>query len=403
MKETEQLHGAASRFPEMKILIIDDELSNVALLEDLLSGSGYTNVKSILDPRLTLETCKEFAPDVVLLDLRMPHMDGFAVLEALRANDRGAFLPVIVLTADIDAQSKYRALRAGATDFLLKPLDHLEVLLRMGLFMERRRIEYELHNEKEKAEAASAAKDRFLAMASHELRTPLTPVLIWASGTAQEPDLSPNLQDGLKMICRNVELEARMIDDMLDLTRITRGKLGLYRRPADAHELIGHAIDIVRSDIEARHLNLRLALDASAHKLRVDSARLQQVFWNLLRNACKFTPEQGTIAIRSFNDGPEKICIEISDNGVGLEPQSLEKIFNAFEQVDSRKEGLGLGLAISKAITEMHGGTIRARSEGLGKGTTFAVTLAVENESIERDHLTEGTDAEKSEPNRNES
>src|SRR5881275_2601190 len=195
MNETEQLHGAASRFSEMKILIIDDELSNVALLEDLLSGSGYTNVKSILDPRLTLETCKEFAPDVVLLDLRMPHMDGFAVLEALRANDRGAFLPVIVLTADIDAQSKYRALRAGATDFLLKPFDHLEVLLRMGLFMERRRIEYELHHEKKKAEAASAAKDRFLAMASHELRAPLTPVLLWASGTVQASNLTPDLQD----------------------------------------------------------------------------------------------------------------------------------------------------------------------------------------------------------------
>src|SRR5882762_3598670 len=255
MNETEQLHGAASRFSEMKILIIDDELANVALLEDLLSDSGYTRVKSIMDPRLSIQTCAEFEPDVVLLDLRMPHMDGFAVLEALRAKGTGAFLPVIVLTADIDAQSKYRALRAGATDYLLKPLDHLEVLLRMGLFMERRRIEYELHHEKEKAEAASAAKDRFLAMASHELRTPLTPVLIWASGTAQEPDLSPDLQDGLKMVCRNVELEAKMIDDMLDLTRITRGKLSLHRRPADAHELVKHAIDIVRSDIEARHLN----------------------------------------------------------------------------------------------------------------------------------------------------
>src|SRR5207302_7663712 len=100
MKETEQLHGAASRFSEMKILIIDDELSNVALLEDLLSDSGYTRVRSIMDPRLSIETCTEFEPDVVLLDLRMPHMDGFAVLEALRANSRGAFLPVIVLTAD---------------------------------------------------------------------------------------------------------------------------------------------------------------------------------------------------------------------------------------------------------------------------------------------------------------
>ena len=395
MNETEQLHGAASRFSEMKILIVDDELANVALLEDLLSDSGYTQVKSIMDPRLTIQTCAEFEPDVVLLDLRMPHMDGFAVLEALRAKSTGAFLPVIVLTADIDAQSKYRALRAGATDYLLKPFDHLEVLLRMGLFMERRRIEYELHHEKKKAEAASAAKDRFLAMASHELRAPLTPVLLWASGTVQESNLSPDLQGGLEMVCRNVQLEARMIDDMLDLTRITRGKLSLHRRLADAHELIGHAIEIVRGEIEARHLNLCLALDAPEHKVRADSTRLQQVFWNVLRNACKFAPERGTISVRSFNEEADKICIEISDSGVGLEPQSLEKIFEAFEQVDSKKDGLGLGLAISKAIMTMHDGTICARSDGLGQGTTFSITLAVEKGTTENDALTKKADPPK--------
>jgi DNA-binding response OmpR family regulator len=141
MNETEQLQGAPSRLSEMKIPIIDDELANVALLEDLLSDSGYTQVKSIMAPRLTMQTCAEFEPDVVLLDLRMPHMDGFAVLEAQRSKSTGAFLPVIVLTADIDAQSKYHALRAGAMDYLLKPFDHLKVLLRMGPFMERRRIE----------------------------------------------------------------------------------------------------------------------------------------------------------------------------------------------------------------------------------------------------------------------
>ncbi len=387
MNETEQLHGAASRFSEMKILIIDDELANVALLEDLLSNSGYTQVKSIMDPRLSIQTCEEFEPDVVLLDLRMPHMDGFAVLEALRAKSTGAFLPVIVLTADIDAQSKYRALRAGATDYLLKPFDHLEVLLRMGLFMERRRIEYELHHEKAKAEAANAAKDRFLAMASHELRAPLTPVLLWASGTVQEPNLGPDLQDGLEMVCRNVQLEARMIDDMLDLTRITRGKLSLQRGVADSHELIGHAVEIVRSEIDDRHLNLCLALDAQEHKVLADSTRLQQVFWNVLRNACKFTPEGGTISVRTSNGEADKLCIEISDSGVGLEPQSLEKIFEAFEQVDSRKEGLGLGLAISKAIMTMHDGTICARSDGLGQGTTFSITLAVEKGTSENDEL----------------
>jgi len=378
MVASQQLKVAAPDFAEMKVLIIDDEPSNVALLEALLSDSGYTRVKSIMDPRLSLETCKTFGPDVILLDLIMPYVDGFSVLESLRSDGSQTFLPVIVLTADINDESRYRALRAGATDYLLKPFDHIEVLLRMGLFMERRRIEYELHRQKEKAEAASAAKDRFLAMASHELRTPLTPVLMWASGTVNEPDLSRDLREGLKMVCRNVELEARMIDDMLDITRITRGKLKLLLSPVDAHEVLEHAMDIVRSNIEKRHLVLKVALDAVHHRLLADQARLHQVFWNLLGNACKFTPEDGTVSIRSCNRDANKVTIEISDNGVGLEAQSLNKIFNAFEQIDSRREGLGLGLAISKAIIEMHGGTISAHSAGLGRGATFIVDLPVE-------------------------
>ena len=252
----------------------------------------------------------------------------------------------------------------------------------IGLFIERRRIEQELKREKENAEAANAAKDRFLATLSHELRTPLNPVLIWAGGTANQPDLSPEIRQGLQMVCRNVELEARLIDDLLDLTRIARGKLQLQLHTADAHELLRDAIEIVRGDLENRHCKVSIALEASSHTVIVDPPRLQQVFWNVLRNACKFTSELGTVSVRSFNPSPKSIAIEISDTGVGIAPQFAEKIFDAFEQAGSRREGLGLGLAISKAILEMHGGTIRAHSEGLGKGATFTIEVPTSTSSV---------------------
>ena len=247
----------------------------------------------------------------------------------------------------------------------------------IGLFIERRRIQRELQREKENAEAANAAKDKFLATLSHELRTPLTPVLIWAGGTLNQSDLAPEIKEGLQMVCRNVELEARLIDDLLDLTRISRGKLQLQLQAADAHELLQHALEIVRRDIEDRHLELSVSLEASSHDVMVDPPRLQQVFWNVLRNACKFTPDHGTVSVRSYNPSPKSITVEISDTGVGIEPQFLDKIFDAFEQIDSRCQGLGLGLAISKAIIEMHGGSVRAHSAGLGQGATFVIDLPI--------------------------
>ena len=245
----------------------------------------------------------------------------------------------------------------------------------VGLFIERRRIEQELQRAKDNAEAANAAKDRFLATLSHELRTPLNPVLLWADGILNQPGVAPEIAEGLRMVCRNVELEARLIDDLLDLTRIARGKLQLQLEVADAHELLHHALEIVRTDIASRHIELSISLEATSHQLEVDPSRVQQVFWNVLRNACKFTSDRGRIEVRSSNSTANSITIEVRDNGIGIDPQSLEKIFEAFEQLEMRHEGLGLGLAISKAIVEMHRGTIRAQSEGPGKGAIFSITL----------------------------
>src|ERR1700730_1746349 len=245
----------------------------------------------------------------------------------------------------------------------------------IGLFIERRCMEEELQREKDSAQAANAAKDRFLATLSHELRTPLTPVMIWAGGMLDQAGLTEEIEQGLRMVVRNVELEARLIDDLLDLTRVSRGKLQLQLQPADAHELLRHAMEIVRGGIQDRQLNLEIALQAASHEVMVDPPRLQQVFWNGVRNACTFSPEKGLVSVRTSNRSPDTITIEIKDNGAGIEPQFLERIFDAFEQLQSRREGLGLGLAISKSIVEMHRGSIRAESEGLGKGATLVIDL----------------------------
>jgi signal transduction histidine kinase len=236
-------------------------------------------------------------------------------------------------------------------------------------------LDAELKRQKEAAESANAAKDRFLATLSHELRTPLTPILIWAGGMVNDPSLSPEIDEGLRMVCRNVELEARLIDDLLDLTRIARGKLRLNLRKSDAHDLLGHAMEIVRDEISSRKLKLAVDLKAQDHLVLADESRLQQVFWNLLKNASKFTPGQGAVTVRTSNPQPNNLHIEISDTGMGIEPDNLEKIFEAFEQAGKRREGLGLGLAISKAIVEMHHGSIRAFSEGPGKGAKFVIDL----------------------------
>jgi two-component system CheB/CheR fusion protein len=245
----------------------------------------------------------------------------------------------------------------------------------IGLFIHRRQIEAELKEQKEAAESANAAKDRFLATLSHELRTPLTPILIWAGGMINDPSLPPEVDEGLQMVCRNVELEARLIDDLLDLTRITRGKLQLHLRKSNAHELLGHAMDIVREEIKGRQLQLSVQFQAADHVVLADAARLQQVFWNVLRNASKFTPANGEVTVRTANPQPQALTIEISDTGIGIEPEHLERVFEAFEQVSPRREGLGLGLAISKAIVEMHHGSIRAFSQGAGKGAKFVIDL----------------------------
>ncbi|WZO96582.1 PAS domain S-box protein [Isosphaeraceae bacterium EP7] len=246
---------------------------------------------------------------------------------------------------------------------------------------ERKHSEMLLEQANVALEGAGKAKDRFLADLSHELRTPLTPVLAAVSAMLDDPDTPPTLGPTLEMTKRNIELEARLIDDLLDITRISQGKLRLSMEVIHAHVLLQRALEVATADMKPGQLTIETELHADDVFILVDMARMQQVFWNLLKNALKFTPAGGHLVIRTFNvpgdepDGRPRIVLEFSDDGVGISPEVLPKIFNAFEQgggtTTRRFGGLGLGLAICRGVTEALGGTLSAYSPGIGKGATF--------------------------------
>jgi PAS domain S-box-containing protein len=248
-----------------------------------------------------------------------------------------------------------------------------------------RRAAEDLREAKDEAEDASRAKDQFLGVLSHELRTPLNPILLAVTSMLERPATPPEeVRPDLEMIRHYVNLQARLIDDLLDVNRIVRGKMPLHWEVADCHALVEEAVEICQGELAGKNLVIERDLGAADHHINADPARLQQVFWNLLKNAIKFSPGGGTVAVRTRNDDEpdatgRRLVIEVSDTGIGIEPEVLPSIFEPFKQGESsitrRFGGMGLGLAISKGIVEGHGGLLSVRSDGKGRGATFRVEL----------------------------
>ena len=228
------------------------------------------------------------------------------------------------------------------------------------------------------AEAAGRAKDKFFASLSHELRTPLTPAMMLIDVTLARRDLPDQVRDDLQVVKQNLEVEARLIDDLLDLSRVISGKMRVQPARAAAHELAGQAIGMCDGDCTAKGIVIERHLDAAHDEVVVDRARVLQALWNLLKNAIKFSREGGVVSVRTHNHGGAWV-VEVEDQGIGITSELLPRLFNAFEQGDpdmaQRYGGMGLGLAISKAVIELHRGTITARSDGPGKGAVFTITL----------------------------
>ena len=374
--------------PPVKFLLVDDLPSNLLALEGLLRRPGLELLKAGSGSE-ALELLLLHDVALALLDVQMPGMDGFELAELMRGTERTRSVPIIFLTAGaLDQQRRFRGYGAGAVDFLFKPIEPHILQSKAQIFFDLARQRDALRRGAEEARAANRAKDEFLAALSHELRTPLTPVLMSAAALQEDMRLPADVREQLAMMERNIALEARLIDDLLDLTRIANGKLRIDPVICDLHELLTQTEEIVRSEGTGKKVAVTLELHAPRHHLKGDPARLQQVFWNILKNAVKFTPSGGGVTVRTGNDAPGRLVVEISDTGIGITPEALPHIFHPFEQggADPRRfGGLGLGLAISKSIVELHDGTITARSEGPGRGASFTVALHVTAEGAPAD------------------
>ena len=254
------------------------------------------------------------------------------------------------------------------------------VLLLGAEVTERIRAERKLEDALTELENSNLAKDTFLATLSHELRTPLTPILGWAK-IIQDPkaDVAVTSQ-GLQAIERNARLQSQLVDDLLDLSRITMGKIKLLRAAVDLNEIVSRALETVHSRVSAQNLRLKIELNPDPLMVYGDATRLEQIIWNLLSNAVKFTPVGGQIEIRSRRSG-NNCELSVTDSGIGIDPAVLPKLFEPFKQADSsitrRHGGLGIGLAIARSLVEMHGGVIDAQSSGQGSGACFSIRLPI--------------------------
>ena len=370
----------------LRVLLVEDNptdalLVEVALEEMTAPAPSLLHVELLAEARTALEG-GEF--DVALIDLNLPDGEGLGNFETLQA--LAPATPMIVLTGLADEGVAVEAIARGASDYLIKgeaPAALLERSIRYAI--ERKRNEngrlelVKAQIEREEAEAANAAKDQFLATISHELRTPLNAILGWTSLVRGGGLDEETTQQALEVIERNARVQAQLIEDLLDVSRIISGNFRLEFGEIDLCAIARATVLTLQPQIQDKQIEVQLDLQA-VPELCGDPTRLQQVTWNLLSNALKFTPAHGQVRVCTRREG-ERVTLAVSDSGQGIAPEFLPHIFDRFRQADGsttrRHGGLGLGLAIVRHIVELHHGSVAVHSDGVGQGTTFTVTLPI--------------------------
>jgi len=414
------------------ILLVDDHEENLLALEAILTDESYNLVRARSGREALREVlARDFA--IILLDVAMPHLDGYETASIIRQRERSRDTPIIFLTANYRTDTHvFRGYSVGAVDYIFKPFSpdvlkskvavfvelynkrealkrHSEALQRAhdeledrvrartreiatanevlrAEIVERERIERErldlLEREQRaraEAESVNRLKDEFLATLSHELRTPLNAILGWSHLLTSGKTNPATSQRALNVIRNNAMAQSQLIEDILDVSRIIGGKLRIGVRAVDLAEVIDAALDSVSPATDAKAITIERDLEP-LDPIAGDPDRLRQVFWNLLSNAVKFTPRDGRVTVRLRREGDDAV-VSVEDTGIGISPDFLPYVFDRFRQADGsatrRHGGLGLGMAIVRYLVELHGGTVRAESEGDNRGAKFTVALPI--------------------------
>ena len=364
-----------------KLLLVDDRPENLLALEGLLRRDDAEILKAESGKR-ALELLLEHEVALALIDVQMPELDGFQVAELMRAVERTREIPIIFVTAGLhDRDRVFKGYESGAVDFLVKPLDARILASKVGVFLQ-------IHRQKQLLIVANAQlleedrrKNEFLAVLSHELRNPLAPIKNSLYILDRAAPGGEQARRALRVIDRQATQLSNLVNDLLDVTRITRNKIRLQRQSLELNQLVHRAVEDSRSFFERNEVHLSCELGPIPVLINADATRVAQIVGNLLQNAAKFTSRGGHAHVSIAPEAGEAV-IRVVDNGVGMAPDTVARLFQPFMQadhtLDRSKGGLGLGLALVKGLVELHGGSIHAQSDGLGKGAAFVVRLPLD-------------------------
>jgi two-component system, sensor histidine kinase len=376
-----------------KILIVDDNPSNVKILKERLESYKLEVANSGED---ALKIAPVFAPDLILLDVMMPGMNGYEVCRKIRVNSKLKGAKIIMISAKALRSERLQGYDVGADDYIVKPFDGQELLAKVQVYLRLKSTEEfnrslkkevreqtgKLREAKEAAEAANRAKDKFISTMTHELRNPLTSVIGCSDLLTMQCDgaLTEQQLHYVNLIRQAGNHLSNLVSEVFDVVKIDRNVVELDLSSFSAAGFIDATVDMIRNQLKAKDLNVTVKIDPKLTRMTGDNRRCKQILLNLLSNAVKYTDHGGSIEIHAKKDGDSSVRISVADNGIGIKEEHQQKLFSEFYQVDRRRDeklgGTGIGLALTRRLVELHGGKIGVKSKNR-EGSKFWFTLPI--------------------------